>query len=817
MASLLLNTFYVITAASIVVAVLIRYFVLRERQFRDVSSSLHLRLFRILLPQDMGAEREGQQDNSKKLFLTMEQMYAGFLGLKRTKRKAAFYGQPVVSFEIALPETGGETVLYAAIPNFYASTFQKLTHSMFPDSRVEPAEDYNMFNAEGITKASHLVLERDALLPIHTYERIGHDPFAVIAGAFAKLNEKGEGAAIQILMRPTSGSLNDAGKKAAKAVREGKNIKEALATSKKLHPWLVAAMAMLGFAPSGSSGGGGTARQEIKQGDEEVARLITEKASRTGFDVNIRLLASSANEDDASRILRELEAAFLQFTEPQGNSFKAMPLEGRALERAVYNFSFRIFNPLARMYLTTDELASVFRFPYAGSEAPRLQMLTSREAPPPANLPKAGLLIGKSVFKGEEVPVYITPDDRRRHMYIVGQTGTGKTTLIKNMIAEDIEKGRGVCFLDPHGDDVRDILGLIPKERVEDVVYFDPADIERPMGLNFLEYDGRYPEQKTFIVNELLEIFNKLYDMSVAGGPMFEQYFRNATLLVMDDPSSGNTLLEISRVMVDSDYRQFKISRSSNLVVKMFWKQIAEKAGGEASLQNMVPYITSKFDTFLANEIMRPIIAQEKSSFRLREIMDNKKILLINLSKGRLGELNSYLLGLIIIGKVLMAALSRVDIEESKRPDFYLYIDEFQNVTTKSIATILSEARKYRLNLVMAHQFIGQLSKEIRDAVFGNVGTIVSFRVGVDDTELLQKQFAPVFTAGDLLNIDNFHAYIRLLINGKTTRPFNIESYSPAASNKAVCEAVRDLSRLKYGRLREEVETEIARRQEKFG
>ena len=300
--------------------------------------------------------------------------------------------------------------------------------------------------------------------------------------------------------------------------------------------------------------------------------------------------------------------------------------------------------------------------------------------------------------------------------------------------------------------------------------------------------------------------------MSVAGGPMFEQYFRNSTALVLEDPESGSTLLEISRVLSDKAFRDHKLSKSKNIVVNMFWQQIAEKAGGESSLANMVPYVVSKIDTFLSNEILRPIIAQQHSAFNIRDVMDRKKILLLNLSKGKLGELNSSLLGLIMVGKILMAALSRVDIPEGERKDFYLYIDEFQNVTTKSIATILSEARKYKLNLIITHQFIGQLEEDIKKAVFGNVGTLTAFRIGTDDAEYIEKQFAPTFTAKDLLNIDNLNAYIKLLIDGQTSKPFNMFIPFPPKGNDEIAGYIKELSRQKYSRPREEVEEEIRTR-----
>jgi hypothetical protein len=331
------------------------------------------------------------------------------------------------------------------------------------------------------------------------------------------------------------------------------------------------------------------------------------------------------------------------------------------------------------------------------------------------------------------------------------------------------------------------------------------------MALNMLEYDARFPEQKTFVVNEMLSIFNKLFDMKTAGGPMFEQYFRNSVLLVMEDPESGNTLLDVSRVLANKAFREMKISKCKNPIVVQFWKEVAEKAGGEASLANIVPYITSKFDVFLSNDIMRPIIAQETSTINFREIMDNKKILLVNLSKGRLGDINANLIGLILVGKILMAALSRVDVVGTGKvlPPFYLYIDEFQNITTSSISTILSEARKYKLSLNIAHQFIAQLDEKIKDSVFGNVGSIAAFRVGAEDAEYLEKQLSPVFTAKDIMSIDNYNAYLKMLANGRPVKPFNIETLPPPNGDKSKVESIKTLSHLKYGKNRALIEEEV--------
>ena len=429
-------------------------------------------------------------------------------------------------------------------------------------------------------------------------------------------------------------------------------------------------------------------------------------------------------------------------------------------------------------------------------------------------MPKEGIIIGKNIFRGEERTVSVLRDDRRRHFYIIGQTGTGKSVLLQEMIRQDILAGEGVALIDPHGDLSEKVLELIPPERAEDVIYLNPSDVERPLGLNMLEYDPKYPEAKTFVVNELLEIFEKLYNLKAHGfgGPVFEQYMRNSLLLVMEDPTSGSTLIEIPKVLADANFRKYKLSRCKNIVVKNFWELEAEKAGGEAALANMVPYITSKMNVFIANDLVRPIIAQQHSSFNFREIMDEGKILIVNLSKGKLGDINSYLLGMIVVGKILLAAFSRADIPEEKRRDFYLYIDEFHNVTTKTITAVLAEARKYRLSMIFGHQFIGQLDEETRKAIFGNVGSILAFRVGPDDAKYLVSEFEPVFDEQDLVNFDNYNAGLRLLIKGETSKPFNIVTFPPSKGNPEVARLIKEFSRTKYGRDRAAVESELYQR-----
>ncbi|MFQ5662155.1 MAG: type IV secretory system conjugative DNA transfer family protein, partial [Candidatus Paceibacteria bacterium] len=499
------------------------------------------------------------------------------------------------------------------------------------------------------------------------------------------------------------------------------------------------------------------------------------------------------------------------------NALSFKHLKKGALGALLRDFSYRRFIEDQKIPLNLKEITTLYHFPSSGISSSReLKQSKAGTAPAPLDMSESGVLLGVNKYRNSETRVHITREDRLRHFYTIGQTGTGKSTLLKNMAVQDIANGDGVCVIDPHGVDINDILGAVPEHRMKDVIYFDPGYTQRPMALNMLEYDERYPEQKTFVVNEMFNIFQKLYgDNPESMGPMFEQYFRNATMLVIEDPASGNTLLDVSRVLADPEFRRLKLSRCNNPVVVQFWRDIAEKAGDEASLANIVPYITSKFDVFLANDIMRPIIAQSKSSFNFRQIMDEKKILLVNLAKGRLGDINAHLIGLILVGKILMAALSRVDNIQSDSPDFYLYLDEFQNITTDSISTILSEARKYKLGLSIAHQFIAQLDDKIKDAVFGNVGSICSFRVGADDAEYLKNQFEPVFTANDLMNIDNRNAYLKMLVRGRPAKPFSMETLPPAQGNAEVVENLKQLSHLTYGRDRDEVEEEIRRRYNK--
>jgi len=817
-----LNQILILAGFLIILAIIIvggLFFVRRQKNRGRLARALNMTLFLITLPKKVKKEQGEAPKSQKEIISVMEQLYASLSNIRETK-ETFIYGQPHLAFEIATPQIGEEIAFYMAVPRGYEDVIEKQIHGFYSEASVERSEDYNVFNPQGVSAGSYLKLARSYVLPFKTYQNLETDPLNEITNTLSKLEEQGEGAAIQIIIRPTaSRKWTELGLKIAKEMQQGKNYEMAKMKAEQgllLRTFGYFAEAIKGSPrQEGESGQptGAESQKSITPLQEEIIKALEGKTSKVGFETNIRLLVSAANQERAEQVLGHLEAAFVQFNAPNLNQLKSFrKKKGRGLKKLIYNFSFRLFNSGQKILLNTEELTSLFHLPTTTIETPKVKFLKAEPAAPPANMPKEGVTLGKNLYRGIEAVIRLQKDDRRRHLYVIGQTGTGKSVFLRNMIVQDIKEGHGVGVLDPHGDLIENVLGLIPKERIEDVIVLDPANMERPLGLNMLEYDSKYPEQKTFAVNELINIFDKLYDLKTTGGPMFEQYTRNALLLLMDDPSESFTLMEVPKVLADKDFRDRLLVKCQNIIVKDFWEKEAEKAGGEAALANIVPYITSKFNVFIANDYMRPIIGQSKSSFNFRQIIDERKILLVNLSKGRLGDVNSSLLGLIVTGKLLMAGFSRVDITEEERKDFYLYMDEFQNFATDSIATILSEARKYRLCLIIAHQFIGQLEEKIREAVFGNVGSMVSFRVGADDAEFLVKQFEPVFDTNDLINIDNFNAYIKLMINNETSKPFNLLTEPPEKEDPEKAQAVKELSCLKYGREKTIVEKEIASR-----
>jgi hypothetical protein len=777
-----------------------------EQEKNSVFGALDTVLFLVIMPKNE-PKTEGQaQQEEKVLVAQMEQILANFLYLKKPK---LFQAPHSIALEIA-SETGSSDIsFYVSVPKYLETAFEKYVQGVYPRAIVDKIpKDYTVFEAHGKTAGAYLKLRESAFFPISTYQKLEKDPLSTITNNLSKIAPD-EGAAVQVIIRPISGSdFRKKGEKVLQKIREGKHIRKAI--SETLQNPFTALLEELFRAPAKKPDDVKNLKEKEQGFDQTGYDAISHKIQKQPFEVNIRLVASAKTSERAEDILRHLMGSFSQFSLSATNSLEPVVLRGKALKNFVYDVSFRNFSGLQKNILNTEELASIYHFPTSFTETPYIKSAKSNVAPPPADLPATGVnLLGRVLFRQEEKKVHFaSKTDRARHFYIIGQTGTGKSAFLQEMIRQDILNGEGVAVIDPHGELVESTLANIPKERVDDVVLFEPFDLERPMGLNMLEYDT--PEQKDFAVQEMIAIFYKLFPPEIIG-PMFEHYMRNAMLALMADKDNPGTLVEIPKMFTDPAFLQEKLKKVTDPVVKQFWqKEWAQTTGSTRS--DMLGYVVSKVGRFIENEMMRNIIGQSKSGFDLAKIMDEKKIFLANLSKGQTGEVNSSLLGLILVSKMQMAAMKRARMKAEDRKDFYLYIDEFQNFTTDSISTILSEARKYKLSLIMAHQYIPQLTDQIKNAVLGNVGTIGAFRIGAEDAEFLEKQFEPGFSRFDLVNLDNFNLILKMMINNKISTPFKMETYPPQKGLPNVVEPIKKIAKLKYGKPKALVENEIIKR-----
>lgn len=760
---------------------------------KQASSVLGRKVFLITLPKEL--KEDDKNKETKDLIAPTEILLRNLHSIKDNLK-----GE-YITLEIIAKD--GLIGFYISVPNQIATLLERQITAQYPDAVIELVEDPNIFPEKGEIAATQIKMKEESAYPILTYKEFENDALNALTNALSKLNESNEGAAIQILLRPVEDHWQKRGRTLASQMQQGKSSGND-----------IAAGVVEGLRDIASIKKSEDKKDEVKKltpGQEKVIEAIGEKAAKSGFEVLVRLITVSPTKEKAQINLNNILSSFNQYTSAQLNRFIVDKLPENKI---ITNFIFRLFNLGKPFILNTEEIATLWHLPNANLDTPSIQWLRSKRLPPPDNLPKEGLMLGKSIYRGEENIIRIEDDDRRRHIYCIGKTGTGKTTWMQNMALQDIIAGKGVCVIDPHGDMIEWLLARIPKERVDDLIHFYPPDIDRPLGLNMLE--AKTPAQKDMAVSELISIFYKLFDptgTSQVIGPMFEHYMRNAMLALLADDESGATLVEIPRMFTDKKFRESKVAKVTDPAVRQFWLQEYTQSQRGQQSADMLSYVISKIGRFLSNEMMRNIIGQKNSAFDIRNVMDNKKILLVNLAKGLTGEINSNLLGFILVSKIQMAALSRADIPEDQRKDFYLYIDEFQSITTNSIATILSEARKYKLNLTVAHQFVGQLEEKIRDAVLGNTGTMVSFRIGAQDIETIRPEFEPQVSENDLVNIENRNAYIKLMIGGATTKPFNFATLAPmGVANSKLAQALKKLSRLKYGRDKRIVDAEIRER-----
>lgn len=702
-----------------------------------------------------------------------EQMFASLFSIKSGGGWLGFLKpQEHLTFEIVAKKE--DIRFFVGVPNRLRDLVEKQIHGSYPGADVREVDEPNIFTENGKVAFAQLKLTGSSFYPIKIYKDLPVDPLSTITAAMAKMGDN-EGLTLQVLVTPADSKWQKSGRSYISKTKKTESDPE-------------------------------KAKYNV---DPKTYEEIENKCSKPGFDTTVRIVVNSTSQELAKAHLSNLVSAFSQLSSDHNGFTKA---KIRIKPLWMIDFIYR-YQPLFgnKSILSVEELATVFHFPNKSVETPHIFWLNAKRAPAPALVPKTGMYLGKSTYRGIDRPVFISDDDRMRHVYIIGKTGVGKSELLTDMILQDIREGKGVCFIDPH-DTVEKIMEMIPPERAEDVIYFNPSDTDRPLGLNML--DARTEEEKHFVTTSIVGMMYKLYDPHKTGiiGPRFEHAVRNAMLTVMSEP--GNTFIEVVRVLTDSRYVQELLPKVTDPIVRRYWTdQIAQTSDFHKS--EVLDYIVSKFGRFVTNKMMRNIIGQSESTFNFRKVMDEGKILLINLAKGRIGEENSNFLGMIIVPKILMGAMSRQDISEEKRRPFYLYVDEFQNFATPDFAQILSEARKFRLALTVANQFIGQVEEDVKNAIFGNVGTLISFRVGVSDANYLQHEFQPTFSETDLVNVERFNVYIKTIVSNEPVPPFSMDltkDLSKMARNPRMAEMVKQLSRLKYGRDKNVVEAEITQR-----
>ena len=773
-----------------------------ERGFKMVPMLIHLPP----TTDDIQVGSRDERDVTNEALSQAQIMYSIIASTLKKSWKNKLYGQKHISFEIIA--TGGTIKYYAVVPAVITETVKQAIVSAYPTARLEEQFEENIFSKEGGdagVAAGELSLSKDFVYPIATYEEAKWDAAGALINAFS-VAKPGEGMALQLMFRPTDPSWT---KVAAERIQN-------LKTGKKKNNFSGIAVVDVArdlirapFEPPEAREKEKKEQKPLTDMQQMEVAAIENKMRYPGFETLIRVVASTRDKSRSEVLVGGVVSAFSQFNSATNNGFKFEMMKDS--KKAAEDFIFRIFpqNKTSNI-LNSVELATIFHLPSQNSiPNSQVERQLTKQVDAPVKIPTDGVWLGDNEFRGVKKEIRLSDNDRRRHTYIIGATGMGKSVLLSNIACQDMMAGRGFAFIDPHGDVVEDILSKVPEDRIDDVIYFDPGDIEHPIGMNMFEWDTE--DQKDFIVQEGINMLQSLYDPGNQGffGPRGQHMFRNAALLLMSDPN-GATFIDIPRCFIDPEFVKSKLQYVTDKSVYDYWTKEFPASQKSNDAGEVITWFASKWGPFLSNTMMKNILGQVHSGFNIRDIMDNKKILLVNLSKGKMGEVNSKLLGMIFVMKFQTAAMSRVDIPEDQRKDFCLFVDEFQNFATESFESILSEARKFRLNLIVANQFMTQLTDKIREGILGNVGTIICGRIGITDAQIMEKAFMPTFNAEDLHNQPNHHAIAQVMMYDMPSKPFTMSLRPPAfVGNTEVLNGLKMYSATKYGRTRAEVEQEI--------
>jgi hypothetical protein len=793
------------------------WFILSIRKKHNLKRSLNFSFLKVLIPkkdskEDMERDRD-QTSEIKKVIGIAEHFYSALGGLYSGDLKNFFIDEDFLSLEYIAKN--GEIYFYLGCPNKLVEIMERQITSFYPEAVIDIETTPHIFDKNTHQSTGYLVADKSFYYPFKTYTHFESvDPINNILNILSQASDEfGSAAGIQIMLKPAKSDWQQKTRDFSKELSTGKN-------KSSFNPIaILGSFFSLIISGANDDSNNSNDSSDVPNESQELTKMMDEKAEKHGFEVIIRCVASAPQSRVANANLSNILNSFTQFGTPSLNSFSSKKWHSK--RSLLKNFIFRNFERSwhiqNKMVLSTEEIASLFHFPHIKyNNIPSVKWQGYKIVKSPQNIPKEGLLLGHNVFRGKSTPIYMKREDRFRHFYVIGQTGTGKSSIFQTMIRQDLRNGDGLCVIDPHGSLIEDLIPFIPRSRVDDVIIFNPSDTERPMGLNLLEAETM--EEQDMVALDAMNLMIKMFDEETFG-PRIQDYFRNGVLTLMADPA-GAALTDIMRLFTDDDFQKAKIKHIKNPVVKTFWTNQMAKTGAREKGE-IIPYFAAKFGQFITNSMLRNIIGQTKSSFNFEKVMNEQKILFMNLSKGTTGEINSKLLGLIIVSKIQMAALQRQKQAKEDRKDFFLYIDEFQNYVTDSIESILSEARKYRLSLNVAHQYLSQIDTSgqkkgvnLKDAIFGNVGTMMSYKIGAQDAEPMSKEFAPYFTDQDLINIDKYKAVMKLSVDTQPSKPFSIIPENPytEVGDKEFAKAVKQISRLTFGRSKKFVEKEIFNR-----